>query len=67
MDPVAIVNLSLIALNAVLTLIGKVRSQSGMTDDAILLQAQQMVDANDTLYTTLQATLKALPPASPTV
>jgi hypothetical protein len=68
MDPTAIVNLSLLALNAVLNMISKIRSQSGLTDDAILAQAQKLVGANDTLYASLEASLKAaatpkMPPA----
>lgn len=59
MDPQAALNLSLIALQAVLQLISAIRSQGGLTDDQILEQAQSVSGANDTLYATLQASLKA--------
>lgn len=57
MDPTAAVNLALIALQAVLQLITQIKSQSGLTDDQILAEAQNVSGANDTLYATLKATL----------
>ena len=57
MDPTAALNLTLVALQAVLQLISQIKSQSGLTDDEILTQAQSISGANDTLYATLKATL----------
>lgn len=57
MNPQAIVNLALGALQAVLNLITEIKGQSGLTDDEILAQAQQMTGANDALYQTLKAAL----------
>lgn len=57
MDPTAIVNLVLIALNAVLNLISEIKGQTGLTDDQILAQAEQLTGANDQLYATLKAAL----------
>ena len=65
MNPTAAVNLSLIALQAVLNLIAELKTQSGMSDDVILAQAQQISGANDTLFTTLQAALKGATPPPP--
>lgn len=65
MDATAITNLALMALQAVLNVIAEIRSTSGLTDDAILAQAQALDGANDTLYSTLQAALKgSTPPAA---
>jgi len=57
MDPNAIVNLALIALNGVLSLINSIKGQSGLTDDAILAQAQQVTAGNDAAYQQLVAGL----------
>lgn len=64
MDPVSIVNLALVALNGILSLIGEVRSQGGLTDDQILAQAQQITAGNDQAYAAIVAALK--PPTPPT-
>ena len=64
MDPTTIMALALQGLNAILSLIGSIRSQSGMTDADILAAAQATVGANDTLYATLKAHLATLPPAA---
>lgn len=66
MDTATIMALSLQGLNAILSLIGSIRSQSGMTDEQILAAAQTTVGANDTLYATLKAHLAAnpVPPAA---
>lgn len=59
----AILVIALTALNGILNLIHEVRSQSGMTDDQILAQAQTITGANDKLYATLKAALTT-PPAA---
>ena len=46
MDPITILNLSLAALNGVLKLISTIKSQSGLTDDQILVAAQTQLGAN---------------------
>ena len=62
MDPTAIVNLALLALQAVLNMISEIKGQSGLSDDQIMAQAQALAGANDTLYQTLMAALKTTPP-----
>lgn len=59
MDPTVAINLSLIVLQNVLALIAEIKTQNGLSDDQILAQAQALSGANDTLYATLQASLKA--------
>lgn len=61
MDPTAAVNLALVALQAVLRLIAEIKGQSGLTDDQILAQAQQISAGNDAAYAALKS---ALTPAS---
>ena len=61
MDPTAAVNLALVALQAVLRLIAEIKGQSGLTDDQILAQAQQVSAGNDAAYAALKS---ALTPAS---
>lgn len=61
MDPNALVQLALLALNAILNVIGNIKAQSGMADDAILAQAQALVGANENLYAALEASLKKTP------
>ncbi len=58
MDPVTITNLALLALKAVLELVAEAKAQSGLTDDAILAQAQQVAAGNDDLYAAMVAALK---------
>lgn len=64
MDPVSIMNLALLSLKAVLNVIAEIRGTSGISDDAILAQAQTLTGDNDALYTTLTAHLKSLPPSA---
>lgn len=65
MDPVAIGNLALLALQAVLNVIAELRSQGGLTDDQILAQAKTIAQGNDALYASLVATLTPpVPPAT---
>ena len=61
MDPTVAVNLALVALQAVLRLIAEIKGQSGLTDDQILAQAQQISAGNDAAYAALKS---ALTPAS---
>lgn len=63
MDPTAAVNLALVALQAVLQLIAQIKSQSGLTDDQILSEAQQVTAGNDAAYTALKNALTAAPTA----
>jgi hypothetical protein len=65
MNPAALINAGLAALNAVLGVIAEIRGQSGVTDDAILAAAQATVSQNDAFYTTLVNSLIAPVPASP--
>lgn len=58
MDPATAINLALVALQAVLNLIGEIKSQSGATDDQILAQAQTITAGNDAAYAALVAALK---------
>lgn len=62
MDPNAIVNLGLVALNAVLGLISQVKSQGGVSDDQIAANVQALTQGNDAAYTAIMAALKATPP-----
>ena len=57
MDPNAIVNLALIALNGILQLIGSIRGQGGVTDDTIAAQVQTITQGNDTAYAAIMAAL----------
>lgn len=59
MDPAALINLALLALQGILNLIASIKGQSGMTDDEILAAAQQITASNDNLYATLKAALAA--------
>lgn len=64
MDPNAIVNLALIALNGILQLIASVKGQSGITDDQIAAQVQSVTQGNDAAYAAIMAALN--PPKPPT-
>lgn len=57
MDPNAIVNLALIALNGILQLIGSIRGQGGVTDDALAAQVQTITQGNDAAYASIMAAL----------
>lgn len=61
MDPVAIMNLALLALNQVLTLIAGIKGQSGLTDDQIATAVQAVTKGNDDAYTAMMQALAALP------
>ena len=61
MDPITVLNESIAGLDAILNIINHIRSQSGMTDDAILAAAQAQVLTNSTQ---VQALLTSLPPKS---
>jgi hypothetical protein len=63
MDPNAIVNLALIALNGILSLIGTIRGQGGVSDDVIAAQVQTITKGNDDAYDSMIAALKLIPPA----
>lgn len=57
MDPNALVNLALVALNAVLGVIAQIKSQGGLTDDQIAANVQTLTQGNDTAYTSIMAAL----------
>lgn len=59
MNPTILVNLALTLLNQVLAMIAQIKSQSGLTDNQILAEAQKIAAGNDTVYTALVAALKA--------
>ncbi len=61
MDPNAIVNLALIALNGILQLIASIKGQGGLTDDQIATQVQTVTQGNDAAYAAIMAALKATP------
>jgi hypothetical protein len=61
MDPNALVNLALVALNGILALIGEIRGQGGITDDQIAAQVQQITQGNDTAYAAIMAALNPAP------
>ena len=63
MDPNALVNLALVALNGILALIGEIRGQGGVTDDQIAAQVQQITQGNDTAYAAIMAALNPTPKA----
>ena len=65
MDPVTIMNLALASLQAVLQLIAQIKGQSGLTDDAILAQAQAITAGNDQAYAALKAALAPAAPVNP--
>lgn len=65
MDPNVLVQLALMALQAVLNIINGIKAQHGLTDDQILAQAQQVTAGNDALYATLVAALTAAPTTVP--
>ena len=54
---------ALTALNAILNVISNLHAQGGLTPDQILASAQAMTAANNQLYATLIASLKAQTPA----
>lgn len=58
MDPVALTDAVILALNEILALIALLR-QSGVSDDQILAQAKAKTSENSVLYQTLMAHLAA--------
>lgn len=66
-----IISLALSGLNSILTLVGEIKSQGGLTDDQILAHAESVTEKNSQLYLTLLAALAnapappAAPPANP--
>jgi hypothetical protein len=62
MDPNAIVNLALVALNGILQLISNIRGQGGVTDDAIAAQVQTITQGNDTAYNAIMTALTTTTP-----
>ena len=58
-------NLALVVLNQVLGLVATIRGQSGLTDDAILAEAQKVTAGNDDAYNALVAALNVTPSPSP--
>lgn len=69
LDPTVVVNLALVALQGVLSVIGAIKGQAGLTDDQILAQAQAVTTGNDQAYQTLVAALQGsvVAPAVPAV
>lgn len=63
MDPNALVNLALVALNGILALIGEIRGQGGVTDDQIAAQVQQITQGNDAAYAAIMNALNPAPKA----
>lgn len=59
MDPATIMALALQGLQAILNLIGQIKSQSGMTDDQLAAQVATLTTGNDALY---QQMITALQP-----
>lgn len=57
MDPTAIVNLALLALQAILNVINQIKSSGGMTDDQIAAQVQVITQGNDAAYAQIIAAL----------
>lgn len=61
-----IVNLILEAIQAVMTEIAAIRSQSGQTDAQLDAQAKQLLATNDALFAALKASIGVAPPPPPT-
>lgn len=57
MDPVTTVNAAVLALDAILNIINSIRSQGGMTDDAILAAAAAQTTTNSAQIANLLANL----------
>lgn len=55
------ITLALAALQAVLGLIGSIKAQHGLTDDAILAQAKQLTADDDAAYAALVKALTTTP------
>jgi hypothetical protein len=65
MDPNALVNLALVALNGILALVAEIRGQGGVTDAHIAAQVASITQGNDTAYAAIMAALATTKP--PTV
>jgi len=61
MDPNALIQLALAALNAILSVIGQIKSQGGLTDDQIAAQVQTLTQGNDQAYAAMIAALNITP------
>lgn len=59
MNPTIAVNLALTTLQAVLQLIAEIKGQSGLTDDQILAEAQNVAAGNDASYEAIKKALGA--------
>ncbi len=57
MDPVAVVNAAILALNSILKIIGSIHASGGMTADQIIAQAQTQTDANSAAIAAIKAHL----------
>ena len=64
MNPAAIVNLALLALQAVLNVVAEIKGQAGLTDDQIMAAAKTAAQGNDAMYQQLIAALGITPPAA---
>ena len=64
MNPAAIVNLALFALQAVLNVVAEIKGQAGLTDDQIMAAAKTATQGNDAMYQQLIAALGITPPAA---
>jgi hypothetical protein len=62
MNEQAIVNAALLALQGILSVIGEIRGQGGVTDDQIAAQVQTLTQGNDQAYAAMMAVLN--PPKS---
>ena len=57
MNPTLFINIALGILNQVLGFIAQIKGQSGLTDDAILAEAQKVTAGNDAAYQALVTAL----------
>lgn len=65
MNATVLVNIALGLLNQVLGFIAELKSQSGLSDDAILAEAQKITAGNDAAYAALVKALTTPAPAVP--
>ncbi len=61
MDPNALVQLALVALNGILGVIAELRSHGGVSDDVIAAHVQDLTKGNDDLYNSMIAALGITP------
>ena len=62
MGATTLVNIALGLINQVLGFIAQLKGQSGLTDDAILAEAQKVTAGNDAAYAALKAALTGTTP-----